>query len=77
MPFLNPVTELNVGDTILITEQGEPLWNTRVLPDGTYEMVGKATGEVFSFRPVMGTQCEQDVTEQRSYYCHECHAVER
>ena len=77
LAFLNPVTELNVGDTILITEQGEPLWNTRVLPDGTYEMVGKATGEVFSFRPVMGTQCEQDVTEQRSYYCHECHAVER
>jgi hypothetical protein len=76
MAFLNPVMSLSVGDTILMTEQGEPLWNTRVLPDGTYEMVGKATGQHFTFRPVMGTQCQQNVDEQSSNYCHECHAVQ-
>ncbi len=77
MSFLNPVTELKVGDTILMTEQGEPLWNTRVEPDGTYSMVGKATGQEFTFNPVMGTQCQQKPDEQASRYCHECHSVQR
>jgi len=74
---LNPIVELNVGDRVLATEQGEPLWNTRVLPGGTYELVGKATGEIFRFRPVMGSGCTQNPDEQASQYCHECHAVER
>ena len=77
MAFLNPVVDLKLGDTILVTEQGEPLWNTRVLPDGTYEIIGKATKQKFNFRPVMGTACEQNPDEQQSQYCHECHAVER
>ncbi len=77
LAFLNPVVELALGDTILVTEQGEPLWNTRVLPDGTYEMVGKATRQYFTFRPVMGTACEQNPDEQESHYCHACHAVEK
>ncbi len=77
MAFLNPVVDLKLGDMILVTEQGEPLWNTRVLPDGTYEMIGKATKQKFNFRPVMGTACEQKPDEQESQYCHECHAVER
>jgi len=77
MAFLNPVVDLKLGGTILVTEQGEPLWNTRVLPDGTYEMIGKATKQKFNFRPVMGTTCEQKTDEQESQYCHECHAVER
>ncbi len=77
MAFLNPVVDLKLGDTILITEKGEPLWNTRTLPDGTYEMIGKATNQKFNFRPVMGTACEQKPDEQESQYCHECHAVER
>lgn len=74
---LNPVVDLQVGDTILVTSQGEPLWNTRALPDGTYELVGKATGERFKFRPVMGSGCQQALDEQGSQYCHECHTVER
>jgi hypothetical protein len=74
---LNPVVDLNLGDTILVTEQGEPLWNTRVLPDGTYEMVGKATQQYFTFRPVKGSGCTQSGEDQSSSYCHECHAVER
>ena len=75
--FLNPVVDLKVGDTVIATEQGEPLWNTRVLPDGTYEMVGKATRQLFKFRSVMGSACTQTGEDQSSAYCHTCHAVER
>jgi hypothetical protein len=77
LAFLNPIMDLKLGDTIIVTEKGEPLWNTRVLSDGMYEMVGKATSQYFTFRPVMGTACEQNPDEQESQYCHECHAVER
>jgi len=75
--LLNPIIDLKIGDTVLMTEQGEPLWNTRLLPDGTYELVGKATRQRFVFRPVMGSGCEQDPQQQASKYCHVCHAVER
>jgi hypothetical protein len=74
---LNPVAELGLGDRVLVTERGEALWNTSVLPDGTYELVGKATGERFKFRPVMGSGCTQRPDEQSSQSCHECHAIER
>jgi hypothetical protein len=74
---LNPITNLKLGDTILVTEKGEPLWNTRVLADGTYALIGKATRQYFTFRPVMGSGCTQSGGDQSSAYCHECHAVER
>jgi hypothetical protein len=74
---LNPVVDLQLGDTILVTEQGEPLWNTHVLPDGTYELIGKASQQYFTFHPVMGSGCTQNGQDQNSSYCHECHAVER
>lgn len=77
LAFLNPVSDLKLGDTILVTEKGEPLWNIRVLRDGTYEMIGKATNQYFTFRSVMGSACEQNPDEQESHYCHECHAVEK
>jgi len=77
MDFLNPIMDLKLGDTIIVTETGEPLWNARQLPDGTFEMVGKATKQYFTFRPVMGTACEQSPDQQESHYCHECHAVEK
>jgi hypothetical protein len=77
LDFLNPIMDLKLGDTIIITETGEPLWNARQLPDGAFEMVGKATKQYFPFRPVMGTACEQNPDEQESRYCHECHAVEK
>ncbi|MCA2001080.1 MAG: hypothetical protein LDL51_04360 [Chloroflexi bacterium] len=77
MSFLNPVMDLKLGDTIIVTEQGEPLWNTRQLPDGTFEMVGKATKQYFTFKPVMGTGCRQNPDQQESRYCHECHAVKK
>lgn len=73
---LNPITDLNLGDTILVTAQGEPLWNTKVLSDGTYALVGKATLQYFTFKPVMGSGCTQNGADQSSAYCHQCHAVE-
>jgi hypothetical protein len=77
MALLNPVTNLKLGDTILVTEKGEPLWNTRVLPDGTYQLVGKATGQLFTFIPVKGSGCLQDPNDQSSASCHKCHSVQR
>ncbi len=77
LAFLNPVIDLQAGDTILVTERGEPLWNTRWLPDGAYELYGKVSGQPFRFRAVMDTDCEQAADEQESRYCHACHAVER
>jgi hypothetical protein len=77
LAFLNPVIDLKVGETILVTERGDPLWNTRQLPDGSYELFDKATGQRFTFRPVKGSACQQQADEQESRFCHECHAVER
>ncbi len=77
LALLNPVVDLKLGDTILVTQKNEPLWNTRVLPDGTYQLVGKATGQVFPFKPVMGSACTQNGTDQTSAYCHTCHSVTR
>lgn len=74
---LNPVVDPKLGDTILVTDKGEPLWNTRVLPDGEYQLVGKATSQVFTFRPVMRSGCTQNGIDQSSAYCHQCHSVHR
>ncbi len=77
LALLNPVVDLKLGDAILVTGKGEPLWNTRVLPDGTYQLVGKATGQVFAFNPVIGSGCTQNGVDQTSAYCHTCHSVQR
>lgn len=77
LALLNPQVVLQTGDSILVTEKGEPLWNTRLMPDGTYQLVGKATGQVFMFKPVKGSACEQDPTDQSSAACHKCHSVQR
>jgi hypothetical protein len=77
MAFLNPVIGLQTGDTVLVTEKGEVLWHTRLLPDGAYELFGKASGQRFIFHSVKGSGCQQDPAEQESRYCHQCHAVER
>jgi hypothetical protein len=77
LALLNPVVDLKPGDIILVTEKNEPLWNTRMLPDGTYQLVGKATRQVFSFNPVMDSGCTQNGVDQSSAYCHTCHSVQR
>jgi hypothetical protein len=75
--LLNPLVDLKLGETILVTEKGEPLWNTRLLPDGTYSLTGKASRQVFIFNPVMGSGCTQDPADQSSASCHKCHSVQR
>jgi hypothetical protein len=82
LTFLNPVIDLKVGDTILMTDKGEPLWNIRMLAgaDGTtptYELFSKASGEHFTFKPVMGSTCQQKPDQQEARYCHECHATQK
>lgn len=76
LAFLDPVLDLKVGDTILVTDRGEPLWNMQPVGDGTYELTGKASGQKFTFNPVKGSACEQKPDQQESRYCHECHAVQ-
>jgi hypothetical protein len=77
LAFLNPVINLSAGDTIIVTERDEPLWNTRLLADRTYELFGKGEGQRFTFRAVTDSACKQVAEEQESRYCHVCHAVER
>jgi hypothetical protein len=82
LAFLNPKVDLKVGDTILMTDKGELLWNIRVLPgvEGTTptnELFSKATGQRFTFSPVMGSTCQQKPDQQDARYCHECHATQR
>jgi hypothetical protein len=74
---LNPVVDLKIGDTVLVTDKGELLWNTHLLPDGNYELIGKATRQIFTFKPVMGSGCTQDPNDQSSASCHKCHSVQR
>ena len=75
--FLNPFIYLEVGDTVLMTSMGEALWSVKQLEDGTILQVGKVTNIEYKVPLVMGSECEQDLEEQESRYCHTCHAVER
>jgi hypothetical protein len=77
LAFLNPVNDLQAGDTIVVTEKGEPIWNMRQLPDGTFELIGKVTKARYTVPLVAGSTCPQKPDEQESRFCHECHAVER
>ena len=77
LALLNPVVDLKLGDTIMVTEKDEPLWNIREQADGSYQLVGKATGQIFHFKPVKGSACTQIGVDQTSAYCHTCHAVQR
>ncbi len=82
LAFLNPRVDLKVGDTILVTDKGDPLWNIRVVPGDeakapTYALFAKATGEQLTFKPVMGSACQQKTDQQEAPACHECHATQR
>jgi len=77
MAFINPVIDLKVGDTIIVTQKGEPMWNVRLLPDGKFEQFAKFSEKRFLFRPVIDIGCLQNPDEQESKYCHQCHAVKR
>lgn len=77
LAFLNPVIDLQIGDTIIVTEHGEELWNIRQTSSGEYEQFSKADGHRFVFSIVKGTACLQKSDKQESRYCHQCHAVSR
>ena len=77
LAFLNSVIDLQVGDAIVVTEKGEPIWNMRQRPDGAFELAGKVTGARYTVPLVANSQCKQKPDQQESRYCHECHAVQR
>ena len=74
---LNPVVPLQIGDTVVVTSRGEPLWSVRQLSDGSFQQVSKVDGDVYAVPQVKGSQCLQKPDEQDSRYCHACHAVQR
>jgi hypothetical protein len=74
---LNPVIDLKLGDTILVSSRGEPLWNVRRESGGVLAMTGKVTRATYVVPLVQGSACEQKPDEQSSAACHACHAVER
>ena len=73
---LNPHVDLSVGDTVMLTERGEPLYNIRRIAD-EWVLTGKATGETYTVPLVQGSTCQQDPTHQVSSACHECHTYDR
>jgi hypothetical protein len=75
--FLDPKVDLALGDRIIVTERGEPLWNTHVDADGSYSMILKVSGKRYPIPLVEGSGCLQQADQQESRYCHACHAVER
>jgi len=81
LAFLNPGSApevyLKPGDTIVITQKGEPLWNVRRGADGAFELIGKASRQRFALPLVQGSACQQKEDQQESRYCHSCHAVQR
>jgi hypothetical protein len=72
---LNPAIRLQTGDTIIITERGEPLWNTRQQPDGSFEIIGKVTGQHQRLPVVRGSACQQNPAQQEAADCHACHST--
>lgn len=73
---LNPLVDLAVGDTVIVTERDERMWHIRQ-DGGRWILTGKATGTEYDVPLVTGTQCQQQPDEQASHYCHECHAYDR
>jgi len=74
---LNSAVPLKLGDTVVVTSQGEPLWSVRRLADGSFQQIGKVDGVVYGVPVVKGSKCLQKPNEQASSYCHACHAVQR
>ena len=69
---LNPNLSLAVGDTIMVTERGEPLYHIRQV-DGGWQLTGKVTGITYDLPLVQGSACLQKPDEQSSASCHQCH----
>ena len=74
---LNPSSALELGDTVVVTDHGDTLWNVRQRQDGAFELTGKVSGTAHAVPQVSGSACEQDPQDQAASACHECHSVER
>ena len=73
---LNPAIRLQTGDTIIVTSQGEPLWNTRQQLDRTFDIIGKVTGQHQRLPVVKGSGCQQKPAQQEASDCHACHSTQ-
>jgi hypothetical protein len=73
---LNGNYNLQVGDTVLLTERGEKFGSIKSV-GGKLIQTLKVSGAQYEIPPVKGTACLQKPDEQASHYCHECHAYER
>ncbi|RME99445.1 MAG: hypothetical protein D6768_15025 [Chloroflexi bacterium] len=73
---LNPNYSLEIGDRVLVTERGELLGNVKVENDQV-TLTSKVSGQSYPVNPVLGSGCQQNVEQQESRYCHECHAYQR
>ena len=73
---LNALVDLAIGDTIMTTDRGEPLYNIRRVGD-EWVLTGKATGQTYVVPLVQGSKCQQDPNNQSSASCHQCHSVDR
>jgi hypothetical protein len=73
---LNGHYTLNVGDKVIVTERGEKLgsvqWRTEQLIQ-----FGKVDGREYVVPLVKGSGCQQQLDQQESRYCHQCHAYEK
>src|SRR3989304_6178814 len=74
---LNPSSALELGDTVVVTDHGDALWNVRQRQDGAFELTAKVSGTAYAVPQVSGSACEQDPQDQAASDCHECHSVER
>jgi hypothetical protein len=73
---LNGNYDLQVGDTVLLTERGEKFGSIKLV-DGKLIQTLKVGGAQYEIPPVKGSACLQKSDEQASHYCHECHAYQR
>ncbi len=73
---LNPNISLAVGDTIMVTDRGEPLYHIQHVDD-QWVLTGKVTGISYPIPLVQGSTCQQDPNDQSSASCHQCHMYDR
>jgi hypothetical protein len=69
---LNPFYDVFVGNTVLLSPDGEAMGHIRVEND-LYSLASKVGSATYLIPQVMGSNCEQDVERQAAADCQECH----
>jgi hypothetical protein len=72
---LRLLSQAAVGDTIVVTNEGEPMPHIIQQTDGQFLLTMKTTGTLYTIPLVMGSGCQQQIDQQESHYCHTCHEV--